>query len=346
MKKNENEYKQSGVDVNAGYESVKLIKPLIEKTKTKGVLGNIGGFSGLFEPNLKDYKSPILVSSTDGVGTKIKIATKLKIHNTIGIDCVAMCVNDIICSGAKPLFFLDYIACGKNNPLKIKEIVSGIAKGCMESEMALVGGETAEHPKILEEEDYDLAGFVVGIVEKEKILPTKEIKAKDKIIALPSSGLHSNGFSLVREIFKKEIETSNLEDNFEILQKSLKEELLMPTTIYVKPINSLLKKVNVKALCHITGGGFYENIPRILPENLTAVINKKDLKIHNIFKLIMQKGNIKENNMFEIFNMGVGMVLIISPEDETKTIKILNENNVKSYKIGEIGEESEKVKII
>lgn len=346
MRKNENEYKQSGVDVNAGYESVKLIKPLIEKTKTKGVLGNIGGFSGLFEPNLKDYKSPILVSSTDGVGTKIKIATKLKIHNTIGIDCVAMCVNDIICSGAKPLFFLDYIACGKNNPEKIKEIVSGIAKGCTASEMALVGGETAEHPKILEEEDYDLAGFVVGIVEKEKILPTKKIKAKDKIIALPSSGLHSNGFSLVREIFKKEIETSNLEDNFKILKKSLKEELLMPTTIYVKPINSLLKKVNVKALCHITGGGFYENIPRILPKNLTAVINKKDLKIPGIFKLIMQKGNIKENNMFEIFNMGVGMVLVISPKDETKTIKILNENNVKAYKIGEIGEESEKVKII
>lgn len=346
MKKNENEYKKSGVDVNAGYESIKLIKPLIEKTKTKEVLGNIGGFNGLFQPNFKNYKTPVLVSSTDGVGTKIKIAIKLNIHNTIGIDCVAMCVNDIICSKARPLFFLDYIACGKNNPEKIKEIVKGITKGCIESEMALIGGETAEHPKIIEEKDYDLAGFVVGIVEKEKIPQTKDIKPKDLLIALPSSGLHSNGFSLVREIFKKEIETSSLEDNFEILQKSLKEELLTPTTIYVKPLAALFEKVNVKTLCHITGGGFYENIPRMLPENLTATIYKKNLKIHNIFKLIMQKGNIKENNMFEIFNMGVGMVLVVSAEEEEKTIKILNENNVKAYTIGEIGKESEKVKII
>lgn len=344
MKKNNNAYKKSGVDVEKGYESVRLIKSLIEETKTKGVLSSIGGFSGFFEPDFKSYKNPVLVSGTDGVGTKIKIAIKLENHKTVGIDCVAMCVNDIICSGAKPLFFLDYIACGKNKPEKIKDIVFGIKEGCLKSNMALIGGETAEHPKIMKEDEYDLAGFAVGIVEKEKILPTKDIKPNDILIALESSGLHSNGFSLVREIFN--LETENLNSNYGMLENNLGETLLTPTKIYVKPIESLLKEIKVKAICHITGGGFFENIPRILPEELTATIHKEKIKIHNIFKLIMKKGNIKEQDMFEIFNMGVGMVLVISKEDREKTINILNRGGIYSYEIGEIGKEDQKIKII
>ncbi len=344
MKKNDNAYKKSGVDVEKGYESVRLIKSLIEETKTKGVLGSVGGFSGFFEPDFKNYKNPVLVSGTDGVGTKIKVAMKLKNHKTIGIDCVAMCVNDIICSGAKPLFFLDYIACGRNNPEKIKDIVFGIKEGCLDSNMALIGGETAEHPKIMQEDEYDLAGFAVGIVEKEKILPTNNIKPGDILIGLESSGLHSNGFSLVREIFN--LETENLNSDCGVLEKSLGETLLTPTKIYVKPIEALLKEVKVKALCHITGGGFFENIPRILPKELTATIYKEKIKTHNIFKLIMKRANIAEQNMFEIFNMGVGMILVVSEEDEEKTIKILNKNGVCSYTLGKVEKEDQKVKII
>ena len=340
----ENEYKKSGVDVNAGYESNKLIKPLVEKTKTKEVLGSIGGFAGFFEPNLKNYKKPVFVSSTDGVGTKIKVAIELKKHDTIGIDCVAMCANDLICAGAIPLFFLDYIACGKNSPKKIEEIVSGIANGCILSEMALIGGETAEHPKIMPQEEYDLAGFSVGVVEKEKILPQKNIVVGDVLIGLASSGVHSNGFSLIREIFK--IDISSLNKTYSILEKSLGEVLLTPTKIYVKAIKNLLKEVEIKALCHITGGGFFENIPRILPKELTATIYKKNLKTHEIFKLIMQKGNISEKNMFEIFNMGVGMVLVVSKKNEKQSLEILNKNQIFSYPIGEIDKKDKKINFI
>lgn len=341
---NENEYKKSGVDVNAGYESNKLIKPLVEKTKTKEVLGSIGGFAGFFEPNLKNYKKPVFVSSTDGVGTKIKIAIELKKHDTIGIDCVAMCANDLICAGAVPLFFLDYIACGKNSPKKIEEIVSGVASGCILSEMALIGGETAEHPKIMAQEEYDLAGFSVGVVEKEKILPQKNIATGDVLIGLASSGVHSNGFSLIREIFK--IDVFSLNKTYSILEKSLGEVLLTPTKVYVKAVKNLLKEVEIKALCHITGGGFFENIPRILPKELTATIYKKNLKTHKIFKLIMQKGNISEKNMFEIFNMGIGMVLVVSKKNEKQALEILNKNQVFSYPIGEIDKKDKKINFI
>ncbi len=344
MQNFENEYKKSGVDVKRGYEAIKLIKPLVNKTKTEGVLGEIGNFGGFFQPNFQNFKDPILVSSTDGVGTKIKIAIKTKKHSTIGIDCVAMCANDIICSGAKPLFFLDYISCGKTYPEKIKTIISGVVEGCLDSEMALIGGETAEHPKLMKEDEYDIAGFCVGIVEKEKILPKKNLKPNDVLIALPSSGLHSNGFSLVREIF--DIDNINLKDNFQILEKSLEDTLLEPTKIYVKPIMELLKKVEIKALCHITGGGFFENIPRILPENLTATIYKNKLKIHNIFKLIMQKGNIKEENMFEIFNMGVGLIAVTSQEEEKVAIEVLNKNNIKAYTIGRLDQNDKKLSIV
>ena len=344
MKKNDNEYKKSGVDVELGYEAVKLIKPHIEKTKTSEVIGEIGGFGGFFKPNLKDYKEAVFVSSTDGVGTKIKIAIKQNKHNTIGIDCVAMCANDIICSGAKPLFFLDYISCGKNNPKKIEQIVCGIANGCIQSKMALIGGETAEHPKVMNEDDYDLAGFAVGIVEKNKILPQKNLNPKDSLIAIKSSGLHSNGYSLVREIF--DIENSNLNyyDNF--LEENLADVLLKPTKIYVSSILNLTSKVNIKAICHITGGGFYENIPRILPENITAKIYRKNIKVPKIFQLIMKKGNISEHNMFEIFNMGVGMIVVVDKADEENTLKILNKDEIMAYTIGELSKEDVKVKIV
>ena len=344
MEKNENEYKKSGVDVEKGYETIKLIKPLIEETKINGVLGSIGGFSGLFEPNFENYKNPVLVSSTDGVGTKIKVAEKLKKHTTIGIDLVAMCVNDIICNAASPLFFLDYIACGENTPEKIKDIVFGIKTGCIESKMALIGGETAEHPNVMKKEEYDLAGFCVGIVEKEKILPKNNIKEKDILIGIESSGLHSNGFSLVRKIF--DLEKTNLNSNYDILEKSLGETLLEPTKIYVKPVQSLLKEVEIKAICHITGGGFFENIPRILPNNLTATIYKQKIKTHNIFKLIMKIANISEKNMYEIFNMGIGMILVVSKEAETKTIKILEKNNFNGYRIGEVNQKDKKIELI
>ena len=342
--KNNNEYKKSGVDVTAGYESVNLIKPLIESTKNNSVLGSIGGFAGLYEPNFKNFKEPVFVSGTDGVGTKVQIAIKLEKHETIGIDCVAMCVNDIICTGAKPLFFLDYIACGKNKPEKIKDIVYGIVKGCKEADMALIGGETAEHPKVMKEQDYDIAGFAVGVVEKNNILPKKNLEVYDSIIAIESSGLHSNGFSLVREIFNPN--TVDFNSNFKILEKSLGEVLLEPTKIYVKPILNLLKHVDVKAICHITGGGFYENIPRILTYNFDAVIYRKNLKIHNIFKLIMQKANISEKNMFEIFNMGVGIMFVVSQNLEEKAISVLKNNNVLAYKIGHLEYGEKKVKIV
>lgn len=328
-----NSYKNSGVDVEAGYESNKLIAPLIEQTKIPGVLNHINNFAGFFELN-SNFKNPVLVSGTDGVGTKIKLAQILNKHNTIGIDCVAMCANDVVCSGAKPLFFLDYIACGKNQPKKIQQIVSGVAEGCKKSNMALIGGETAEHPKIMAEDDYDLAGFCVGMVEKTKILPKQNEQAGDLLIAIASSGVHSNGFSLVRKIFNPE--TTDFNSKFNFLEKSLGETLLEPTVIYVQPILNLLEQIEVKAICHITGGGFFENIPRILQKNLDATIFENEIKTPKIFNLISSKGNISKKEMFSTFNMGVGMVCIVSKNVAKLAVSILNSTGVLANIIGEL----------
>lgn len=344
MKNSCNEsYKNAGVDVTAGYKSNRLIKSLIEKTRTAGVLTHMNNFGGFFELS-STFKNPVLVSGTDGVGTKVEIAKKLNKHNTIGIDCVAMCVNDIICSGATPLFFLDYIACGKNEPEKIREIVDGIATGCKESNIALIGGETAEHPKIMKNDDYDLAGFCVGIVDKNEILPKPNEQVGDLIVALASSGVHSNGFSLIRKIFNSE--KTNFKNRFSILEKNLGETLLTPTKIYVKPILSLLKKVEIKAICHITGGGFFENVPRILSKTLDAIIFEKKIETPQIFKLIAEQGSISKQNMFSTFNMGVGMICIINKTDLAKTISILNDFNIHAYAIGELVKGSGLVEII
>lgn len=337
-------YKKSGVDVNAGYKSVELIKKHVKKTEIDGVLGAIGGFGGLFSIDIKKYKNPVLVSGTDGVGTKVKLAFLMDKHDTIGIDCVAMCANDIICSGAKPLFFLDYIACGKNYPQKIEKIVKGISDGCLSSNCALIGGETAEHPGLMDENEYDVAGFCVGVVEKDKILKTDGQKEGDVLIALPSSGVHSNGFSLVRKIF--DIDNANLDSDYGVLDKSLGKTLLTPTTIYVKPILKLLEEVNVKSISHITGGGFYENLPRSIKSDLKGVIDKSSLKIPKIFKLIQEKGNLSDNEMFATFNMGVGMCCIVDKNDANKTLEILIKNNIDAYILGELKKGENTVEII
>ena len=335
-------YAKAGVDITAGYKSVKLIKKHIAKTNIKGVISSIGGFGGLFELDLKGIKKPVLVSGTDGVGTKLKIAFLMNKHDTIGIDCVAMCVNDIICVGAKPLIFLDYIACGKNYPEKISEIVKGIAKGCVQSNCALIGGETAEMPDFYAKDEYDLAGYSTGIVDKSKIINNSLIKKGDIIIALSSSGIHSNGFSLVRKILN--IDNSNINNVVkELGKKSIGEILLTPTKIYVKPILKLLKKIKVKGISHITGGGFYENIPRCIPNGLCAEIEKNKIKILPIFKYIQKIGNIEERDMFNTFNMGVGMCIIVSKKDAEKTIEILNSCKEDAYIIGKIIENKEKI---
>lgn len=335
-------YAKAGVDITAGYKSVELIKKHIAKTNIKGVISSIGGFGGLFELDLKGIKKPVLVSGTDGVGTKLKIAFLMNKHDTIGIDCVAMCVNDIICVGAKPLIFLDYIACGKNYPEKISEIVKGIAKGCVQSNCALIGGETAEMPDFYSKDEYDLAGYSTGIVDKSKIINNSLIKKGDIIIALSSSGIHSNGFSLVRKILN--IDNSNINNVVkELGKKSIGEILLTPTKIYVKPILKLLKKIKVKGISHITGGGFYENIPRCIPNGLCAEIEKNKIKILPIFKYIQKIGNIKERDMFNTFNMGVGMCIIVSKKDAEKTIEILNSCKEDAYIIGKIIENKEKI---
>ena len=335
-------YAKAGVDITAGYKSVELIKKHIAKTNIKGVISSIGGFGGLFELDLKGIKKPILVSGTDGVGTKLKIAFLMNKHDTIGIDCVAMCVNDIICVGAKPLIFLDYIACGKNYPEKISEIVKGIAEGCVQSNCALIGGETAEMPDFYAKDEYDLAGYSTGIVDKSKIINNSLIKKGDIIIALSSSGIHSNGFSLVRKILN--INNSNINNVVkELGKKSIGEILLTPTKIYVKPILKLLKKIKVKGISHITGGGFYENIPRCIPNGLCAEIEKNKIKILPIFKYIQKIGNIEERDMFNTFNMGVGMCIIVSKKDAEKTIKILNSCKEDAYIIGKIIENKEKI---
>ena len=335
-------YAKAGVDITAGYKSVELIKKHIAKTNIKGVISSIGGFGGLFELDLIGIKKPVLVSGTDGVGTKLKIAFLMNKHDTIGIDCVAMCVNDIICVGAKPLIFLDYIACGKNYPEKISEIVKGISKGCVQSNCALIGGETAEMPDFYSKDEYDLAGYSTGIVDKSKIINNSLIKKGDIIIALSSSGIHSNGFSLVRKILN--IDNSNINNVVkELGKKSIGEILLTPTKIYVKPILKLLKKIKVKGISHITGGGFYENIPRCIPNGLCAEIEKNKIKILPIFKYIQKIGNIEERDMFNTFNMGVGMCIIVSKKDAEKTIEILNSCKENAYIIGKIIENKEKI---
>jgi len=335
MKSYSESYKKSGVDITAGYKAVELMKTHIARTMTSGVVSDIGGFGGLFAPDLSDIKEPVLVSGTDGVGTKLKIAFLMDKHDTVGIDCVAMCVNDVICCGAKPLFFLDYVAVGKNYPEKVAAIVSGVAEGCVQAGCALIGGETAEMPGFYPEDEYDLAGFAVGIVDKSKILDNSTVTEGDVIIALPSSGVHSNGFSLVRKVF--DVENVNLHEPLEALGgKSLGETLLTPTKIYVKPMLNLMKTVKVKAVSHITGGGFYENIPRSLPNGYTAKIERKSVKVLPIFELIAKTGNIPERDMFNTFNMGVGMTVVVSREDADKALEILRQNGEEAYVIGTV----------
>lgn len=335
MKSHSESYKAAGVDIVAGYQAVELMKKHIAKTMTAGAMSDIGGFGGLFELDMTGITKPVLVSGTDGVGTKLKLAFLMDKHDTVGIDCVAMCVNDIICVGAKPLFFLDYIAVGKNFPEKIASIVSGVAEGCVQSGAALTGGETAEMPGFYPEDEYDLAGFSVGVVDKAKILNNKTIKEGDVIIALPSSGVHSNGFSLVRRVF--DVENTDMKAPLaELGGKSLGETLLTPTKIYVKPMLAVFEEVTVKAVSHITGGGFYENIPRSIPKGFGARIDKSALRILPIFDLIAKKGNIPERDMFNTFNMGVGMSVVVGKEDVPKTLEILKANGEDAYVMGEI----------
>ncbi len=344
MKSSSETYKNAGVDITAGYRAVELMKKHIARTMLSGKSSDIGGFGGNFELDMTGLTHPVLVSGTDGVGTKLKLAFLLGKHDTVGIDCVAMCVNDIICCGAKPLFFLDYIACGKNYPEKIAEIVSGIAEGCVQAGCELIGGETAEMPGFYDAEEYDLAGFSVGVVDKSKILDKTAITEGDVIIALASSGVHSNGFSLVRKVF--DVENSDITSPVDFLGgKSLGETLLTPTKIYVKPMLALFDKVTVKAVSHITGGGFYENIPRSLPGGFGAKIERRAVKVLPIFELLAKTGNIDEHDMFNTFNMGVGMSVTVSKNDADKALEILRANGEDAYIIGEIIKSDESVTI-
>ncbi len=327
-------YKNAGVDVTAGYKAVELMKEHVKRTKTDGVVSGIGGFGGLFAPDLKGMEEPILVSGTDGVGTKLKLAFLLDKHDTIGVDAVAMCVNDVVCCGAKPMFFLDYIAVGKNVPEKVAQIVSGIADGCEMSYSALVGGETAEMPGFYPVDEYDVAGFSVGIVDKKKIIDGSTLAFGDVLIGLPSSGVHSNGFSLVRKVFG--IDEKTIYNEYPELDKPLGETLLTPTKIYVKPILDLISKVEVKAISHITGGGFYENIPRMLKDGMTAKINKDSVPVLPIFKVIQRVGNIPEHDMFNTFNMGIGMIVAVSKENADKTVETLRAYGENAVVLGEI----------
>ena len=337
-------YAKAGVDITAGYRAVELMKKHIATTMTPGVCSDIGGFGGLFALDLDGIRKPILVSGTDGVGTKLKLAFLLDKHDTVGIDCVAMCVNDIICCGAKPLFFLDYIACGRNVPERIADIVAGVCRGCVEAGAALIGGETAEMPGFYPENEYDLAGYSTGVVDRDRIIDQKTMRAGDVILALPSSGVHSNGFSLVRKVF--DVDHCDLHAPVpELGGKSLGETLLTPTKIYVKPVLALLEKVRVKGISHITGGGFYENIPRSIPDGLGAEINRASVRILPIFDLIAQTGAISERDMFNTFNMGVGMSIVVSPEDADRALEILQENGENAYVIGRIVESDEKITI-
>ena len=336
-------YAAAGVDITAGYRAVELMKKHIARTKNEGCLDDVGGFGGCFGLPIAGMEEPVLVSGTDGVGTKLRIAMLMDKHDTIGIDCVAMCVNDVICCGARPLFFLDYIACGKNIPEKIAEIVGGVAEGCVQSGSALIGGETAEHPGMMPEDDYDLAGFSVGIVDKKKIIDNSRMAEGDVVIALASSGVHSNGFSLVRKVFDVEHNPDLMKPNDFLGGKSIAETLLTPTRIYVKSILALLEKVDVKGISHITGGGFYENIPRSIPDGLCAKIDKSAVKILPIFRLIAQTGKIPERDMFNTFNMGVGMSVIVPAAQADDALEILTAQGEDAYIIGSIVKNEEKV---
>ena len=332
------DYKNAGVDIEAGYESVKLMKQFVQRTMRPEVLTDLGGFSGAFDAGkFKDMEEPVLVSGTDGVGTKLKLAFLLDKHDTVGIDCVAMCVNDIACAGGEPLFFLDYIACGKNFPEKIAKIVSGVAEGCVQSDAALIGGETAEMPGFYPEDEYDLAGFAVGVVDKKNLITGKDLKAGDTLIGIASSGVHSNGFSLVRKVF--EMTAESLNTYYDELGKTLGEALIAPTKIYVKALRTIREGgVKIKACSHITGGGFYENVPRMLPEGVCAVIRKDSYEVPAIFRLLAKNGNIEEKMMYNTYNMGIGMVLGVAPEDAEKTLALLEKAGEKGYIIGEITE--------
>ncbi len=340
-------YAAAGVDITAGYRAVELMKKHIKRTKNEGCIDDVGGFGGCFGLNVAGMEEPVLVSGTDGCGTKVKLAILMNKHDTIGIDAVAMCVNDIICVGAKPLFFLDYIACGKNIPEKIAEIVGGVAEGCVQSGAALIGGETAEHPGMMPVEEYDLAGFAVGIVDKKKIIDNTKMRSGDVVIALPSTGIHSNGFSLCRKVFNIDNNDPDLYvPKAELGGKTTAEALLVPTRIYVKPVLALLEKVTVKGISHITGGGFYENIPRSIPDGLGAVIARSAVKVLPIFDLIANTGNIPERDMFNTYNMGVGMSIVVSPEDVDTAIEILKAHGEDAYVIGKIVESDEKIVIV
>ena len=337
-------YADAGVDITAGYRAVDLMKSHVKRTTTPGVVSGIGGFGGLFAPDLSGMTEPILVSGTDGVGTKLKLAFLLDRHNTVGIDCVAMCVNDVICCGAKPLFFLDYIACGKNVPERIADIVSGVADGCVQSGAALIGGETAEMPGFYPANEYDLAGYCTGIVDRKKIIDNTTMQPGDVVIALPSSGVHSNGFSLVRKVF--DVENCDLTTpRAELGGKSLGDALIAPTKIYVKPILALLEKVAVRGISHITGGGFYENIPRSVPDGLTAVIDRKSVRVLPIFDLIAKTGNVSERDMFNTFNMGVGMSVVVPEKEVDSALSILKDAGEDAYVIGRIERGAEKIRI-
>ena len=340
-------YAAAGVDITAGYKAVELMKKHVARTRNQGSLDDVGGFGGCFGLNVAGMEEPVLVSGTDGVGTKLKLAILMDKHDTIGIDCVAMCVNDIICVGAKPLFFLDYIACGKNFPEKIASIVAGVAEGCVQSGAALIGGETAEHPGLMPVDDYDLAGFSVGIVDKKKMIDNSKMAEGDVVIALPSTGIHSNGFSLCRRVF--DIDRGN-PDIFmpcdELGGQSVAEALLTPTKIYVKPILALLEQVEVKGISHITGGGFYENIPRSIPDGLCARINKSAVRILPIFQVIAKRGRIPERDMFNTFNMGVGMSVVVSAQEADKALALLQENGIDAYVIGSIVRSAEEKVIL
>ena len=337
-------YKKAGVDITAGYKSVELMKKHIQKTMSFGDTSDLGGFGGLFGLDMKGLSDPVLVSGTDGVGTKLKLAFLMDKHDTIGIDCVAMCVNDILCVGARPLFFLDYIACGKNYPEKIEKIVSGVAEGCMQSKSALIGGETAEMPGFYPEDEYDLAGFSVGVVDRSKILDKSKVKSGDVVIALPSSGVHSNGFSLVRKVF--DIESADLNKRYDELDgAAIGETLLTPTKIYVKPMLALFDKVRIKSVAHITGGGFYENIPRSLPDGVGVKINREDIKVLPIFRLLASNGNIPERDMFNTYNMGVVMTCIVAKEDVDIALEVLRKAGEDAYVLGEVVNSKEGVVI-
>lgn len=332
------DYKKAGVDIEAGYKSVELMKEHVKKTMRPEVLGGLGGFAGAFDlSGIKNMEEPVLLSGTDGCGTKVKLAFVMDKHDTIGIDAVAMCVNDIACSGGEPLFFLDYIACGKNYPEKIASIVSGVAEGCLQSECALVGGETAEHPGLMPEDDYDLAGFAVGVVDKKDIIDGSTIKAGDTLIGIASSGVHSNGFSLVRKVF--EMTKESLDTYYDELGKTLGEVLIEPTRIYVKALKNVKNAgVRIKGCSHITGGGFFENVPRMLPENVRAIIKKESYPVPALFDLIQKNGNIEEHMMYNTFNMGLGMVIAVNPEDVETTMKAIEEAGDKCYVVGNIVE--------